>query len=64
MKPLGRKYFKCPSGSKHHIRVDGKYKCWWDEVCEPSKSAERRRANEEIEQEIERYETAETDEKL
>uniref|UniRef100_A0AB39AJY7 Uncharacterized protein n=1 Tax=Vibrio phage P018-4 TaxID=3229728 RepID=A0AB39AJY7_9CAUD len=48
MKPLGRKYYKDKSGGKHHIRVDGKYECWWDEVCQPNKALEKRRVQQEI----------------
>lgn len=42
MKPLGRKYYKNKTGGKHHVRTNGKFSCWWDTVCEPSKSLEKR----------------------
>lgn len=49
MKPLGRKYYKNKTGGKHHIRVNGKFMCWWQDVCQPSKSLESRIEKEEIE---------------
>lgn len=32
MKPLGRKYYKNKTCGKHHIRVNGKFMCWWQDV--------------------------------
>lgn len=48
MKPLGRKYYKDKTGGKHSLRIDGKYHCWWGDVCTPSKALEVRNAKQEI----------------
>lgn len=50
MKPLGRKYYKDKTGGKHHIRTNGEYDCWWEDVCTPSKSLEKRLVQKEIEE--------------
>jgi hypothetical protein len=48
MKPLGRRYYKCKTGSKHILRIDGKYHCWWSDVVEPSKRYEQRVVDDKI----------------
>lgn len=55
MKPLGRKHFKCKTGSKHHTRIKGKYSCWWEDVCTPNKRLEDRIVVGEILEGIEDY---------
>jgi len=40
MKPLGRKHFKS-TFAKHHVKIKGKYKAWWEDVCTPNKKASR-----------------------
>lgn len=52
MKPLGRKYYKCNTGSKHHVRSNGKYECWWKDVCTPNKTRDIRIASNEIAAEV------------
>ena len=56
MKPLGRKYYKDKTGGKHHIRENGKFLCWWDKVCSPNKTMEKRNTEKEIELEIIEFE--------
>jgi hypothetical protein len=53
MKPLGRKYFTCKAGSKHHVRINGKYDAWWLDVCEPNKKADRQKAKKDCKEEVE-----------
>lgn len=52
MKPLGRKYFHNKTGAKHHVKINGKYHAWWTDICEPNKTAARRKAKEEIASEL------------
>lgn len=51
MKPMGRKYFKDKTGGKHHVKIKGKYSAWWTDVCTPNKTAEKRKAKKEVENE-------------
>lgn len=53
MKPQGRKFFKDKTGSKHHVRVKGKFMAWWTDVCTPNKTKEKREAKKQIELEKE-----------
>ena len=51
MKPLGRKYYRCPTQSKtdYHIHQNGhKVENWWEEVCQPNKKSERQQIKKEI----------------
>jgi len=48
MKPMGRKYYKDKTGSKHHKRVYGKFHAWWLDVCTPNKKAARQQAKKEL----------------
>jgi len=48
MKPMGRKHYKDKTGGKHHSKKNGKTSCWWENICSPSKSRERRDAKKEI----------------
>lgn len=48
MKPMGRKYYLNKTGSKYHIRVNGKQSTWWGKICLPSKSRDREIAKLEI----------------
>lgn len=49
MKPLGRKHYKDKTGGKHHVRTNGKFYCWWQHVCQPSKALEKQIEKEQIE---------------
>ena len=55
MKPLGRKYYKGKTGGKHHIRANGKFMCWWQNICQPSKALEKKLEKEEIEKGKDEY---------
>ena len=52
MKPLGRKYYKDKTGGKHHVRIGGKFRAWWIDVCSPNKKADRQNAKREIAEEL------------
>jgi hypothetical protein len=51
MKPLGRKSFKGKE-SKHHVKIAGKFYCWWDDVCTPNKTRDKTQAKKLISTEI------------
>jgi hypothetical protein len=51
MKPLGRKHFKSKT-SKHHVKIKGKFACWWEDVCTPNKTKEKTQASKDINKEI------------
>ncbi len=55
MKPMGRQHFKDSSGSKHHVKIDGKEENWWDELVAPNKTFAKRKANKQIKQDIKDY---------
>jgi hypothetical protein len=52
MKPMGRKYFRNKTGSKHHVKIRGKFAAWWTDVCTPSKKRERQQVKSDIAKEI------------
>ncbi|AUR86348.1 hypothetical protein NVP1084O_141 [Vibrio phage 1.084.O._10N.261.49.F5] len=47
MKPLGRKLYKDNTGGKH--------KDWWEDVCKPSKTLEKRNTRQQIEEGLDLY---------
>ena len=49
MKPMGRKFYKNKKGGKHHVKIKGKFMAWWEDVCQPSKTKEKREAKKQIE---------------
>lgn len=51
MQPMGRKYFK-HKGSKHHVRIKGKFFAWWLDVCTPNKRRDKEDAKKQIKQDI------------
>lgn len=52
MRPLGRKFYQNKTGSKHHIKVNGKFIAWWTDVCTPNKTREKQDSKKEIQNEL------------
>lgn len=57
MKPLGRKYFKDKTGSKHKYKSKGKTEAWWDDIVCPNKTRSKELARQEIINELNDYQS-------